>query len=333
MALQVAHLKKGNKNPCNALAGKGKIQQMICQNCSPFPCQDTEKHLAASPEVEPSGSKAGYFSLDWKYHMLPWYPVPQQLDVRPIHFGVSTYSRATWKKYKLQSQLPKCLRYQSRVTTTAIKVKTVQHHWIPKKVMILNWWDLQQLSTTRHFFQAQTVICFPGPRFHGGKPSIHRIPGFQDSLWICVFLFRISCRNALFWPMAIQRKQFVHQMVASCFCSGENLPWNSMSFSWFHQSRLQPFFEGRSSFQPEVWIPSEESMCKCNQLVLSVEILIYKFFQELHWQNLTSSLQTGLKQKYGRSPSKTHYIPDCQGCKLNPSVPSVAYVWCRNSAA
>lgn len=56
---------------------------VIC-NCSPFPCQDTEKHLAASPEVVPSGSKAGYFSLDWKYHMLPWYPVPQHLDVRLI---------------------------------------------------------------------------------------------------------------------------------------------------------------------------------------------------------------------------------------------------------
>lgn len=98
---------------------------VIC-NCSPFPCQDTEKHLAASPEVVPSGSKAGYFSLDWKYHMLPWYPVPQQLDVRLIHFGVSTYSPATWKKYKLQSQLPKCLLYQSRVTTTTLEVKTVQ---------------------------------------------------------------------------------------------------------------------------------------------------------------------------------------------------------------
>lgn len=32
MALQVAHLKKGNKNPCNDLKDKDKIQQMICQN-------------------------------------------------------------------------------------------------------------------------------------------------------------------------------------------------------------------------------------------------------------------------------------------------------------
>lgn len=134
MALQVAHLKKGNKNPCNDLKDKDKIQQMICQNgqvqCDlqlfTLPMPRHREASGSQPKVVPSGSKAGYFSLDWKYHMLPWYPVPQQLDVRLIHFGVSTYSPATWKKYKLQSQLPKCLLYQSRVTTTTLEVKTVQ---------------------------------------------------------------------------------------------------------------------------------------------------------------------------------------------------------------
>lgn len=139
--------------------------------------------------------------------------------------------------------------------------------------MILNWWDLQQLSTTRHFFQAQTVICFPGPRFHDSKPSIHIIPGFLLDLCFCVqdlivemlYSHQQSKENNLF----IKWSQDAFNV-----CSGENLPWNSMSFC-LAQPRLQPFFDGRSSFQPEVWIPSE-SMCKSNQLILS-EILTSSF--------------------------------------------------------
>lgn len=126
--------------------------------------------------------------------------------------------------------------------------------------MILNWWDLQQLSTTRHFFQAQTVICFPGPRFHDSKPSIHIIPGFLLDLCFLCSGFLVEMLYFI----------LTNGYPKKTICSS-----NDRKMRLF-QPRLQPFFDGRSSFQPEVWIPSE-SMCKSNQLILSAEILISSF--------------------------------------------------------
>lgn len=159
--------------------------------------------------------------------------------------------------------------------------------------MILNWWDLQQLSTTRHFFQAQTVICFPGPRFHDSKPSIHIIPGFLLDLCFCVQDLIVEMLYSD--QMAIQRKQFVHQMIARCVCSTKATAvlLGSKQLSARSLDTFREHVQIQSAY-PERWD--------------------YKFFQELHWQNSTSSLQTGLKQN---TVDHLH----------KPSVPYVAYVW------
>ena len=181
--------------------------------------------------------------------MLPWYPVPQQLDVRLIHFGVSTYSPATWKKYTLQSQLPKCLLYQSRVTTTALEIKTVQHHWIPKKVLILDWWDLQQLSTTRHFFQAQTVICFPGLRFHDSKPSIHRIPGFPLDLCFCVQDLIVEMLYSDQWQSK-ENNLFI-KWSQDAFLPEENLFFVLLNQGCSRSLRVEAAFSQKSGYLPK----------------------------------------------------------------------------------
>ena len=209
--------------------------------------------------------------------------------------GVSTYSPATWKKYKLQSQWPKCLPYQSRVTTTALEVKTVQHHWIPSKVMILNWWDLQQLSATRHFFQAQTVIYFPGPRFHGGTPSIHRIPGFPLDLCFFVQDFLSKCfiqysdqwqskENNLFIKWS--QDAFVPERISlfSCSTKATAVLWGSKQLSARSLDTFRREHVQIQSACPECWDS-------------------YKFFQELTLAKFYVISTNRIETKYSRSSS------------------------------
>ena len=93
-----------------------------------------------------------------------------------------------------------------------------------------------------------------------------------------------------------KRKQFVHQMIARCVCSTKAAAvlWGSKQLSARSLDTFREHVQIQSAY-PERWDS-------------------YKFFQELHWQNSTSSLQTGLKQN---TVDHLH----------KPSVPYVAYVW------
>ena len=122
--------------------------------------------------------------------------------------------------------------------------------------------QLMGSPTTKH-----NTSLLPGSDCHllpwakiPSKPSIHIIPEFLLDLCFCV-------------------QDLIVEMLYFILSKWQWKKENNLFIKWsqdaFVQPRLQPFFDGRSSFQPEVWIPSE-SMCKSNQLILS-EILTSSF--------------------------------------------------------